>query len=173
MRYGADNIRYLKWPQSVKFIFLFFYKYTACIFSLFLIITIFYFLFPKPQSQLSPISKGTYKEYLGKLDLQYGKLLVNGFFFFYKSFFYLITFIWISKFTQTHCFVSELLQVPLEEPGIAAHLRHRCDQGANVAEWQRGGGGQLWLEWQEHQHDSEERKLLCRLKVGKLHKWWS
>ena len=29
------------------------------------------------QNQLSPISKGTYKDYLGKLDLQYGKLLVN------------------------------------------------------------------------------------------------
>lgn len=29
------------------------------------------------QAQLSPNSKGTYKEYLGKLDLQYGKLLVN------------------------------------------------------------------------------------------------
>lgn len=28
------------------------------------------------QTQLSPVSKGTYKEYLGKLDLQYGKLLV-------------------------------------------------------------------------------------------------
>ncbi|XP_054897923.1 plectin-like isoform X9 [Poeciliopsis prolifica] len=27
------------------------------------------------ESQLSPVSKGTYREYLGKLDLQYGKLL--------------------------------------------------------------------------------------------------
>ncbi|XP_056235760.1 plectin isoform X12 [Seriola aureovittata] len=27
------------------------------------------------ENQLSPVSKGTYKEYLGKLDLQYGKLL--------------------------------------------------------------------------------------------------
>lgn len=27
------------------------------------------------ESQLSPVSKGTYKDYLGKLDLQYGKLL--------------------------------------------------------------------------------------------------
>lgn len=30
------------------------------------------------QTQLSPVSKGTYREYLGKLDLQYGKLLVRG-----------------------------------------------------------------------------------------------
>lgn len=29
------------------------------------------------QTQLSPVGKGTYKEYLGKLDLQYGKLLVR------------------------------------------------------------------------------------------------
>lgn len=28
------------------------------------------------QTQLSPVSKDTYREYLGKLDLQYGKLLV-------------------------------------------------------------------------------------------------
>lgn len=34
-------------------------------------------IFHVVQNQLSPISKGTYKEYLGKLDLQYGKLLVN------------------------------------------------------------------------------------------------
>lgn len=33
------------------------------------------------QTQLSPVSKGAYKEYLGKLDLQYGKLLVNIFLF--------------------------------------------------------------------------------------------
>lgn len=33
------------------------------------------------QSQLSPVSKGTYREYLGKLDLQYGKLLVSIFIF--------------------------------------------------------------------------------------------
>lgn len=33
------------------------------------------------QTQLSPVSKGTYREYLGKLDLQYGKLLVNSFLF--------------------------------------------------------------------------------------------
>lgn len=30
------------------------------------------------QTQLSPVSKGAYREYLGKLDLQYGKLLVRG-----------------------------------------------------------------------------------------------
>lgn len=29
------------------------------------------------QTQLSSASKGTYRDYLGKLDLQYGKLLVN------------------------------------------------------------------------------------------------
>lgn len=29
------------------------------------------------QTQLSPASKGKYREYLGKLDLQYGKLLVR------------------------------------------------------------------------------------------------
>lgn len=29
------------------------------------------------QSQLSPIGKGSYREYMGKLDLQYGKLLVR------------------------------------------------------------------------------------------------
>lgn len=29
------------------------------------------------QSQLSPVSKGTYREYLGKLDLLYAKLLVS------------------------------------------------------------------------------------------------
>lgn len=28
------------------------------------------------QTQLSSASKGTYRDYLGKLDLQYGKLLV-------------------------------------------------------------------------------------------------
>lgn len=33
------------------------------------------------QTQLSPLSKGTYREYLGKLDLQYGKLLVTTFIF--------------------------------------------------------------------------------------------
>ena len=29
------------------------------------------------QNQLSPVSKGKYREYLGKLDLQYAKLLVR------------------------------------------------------------------------------------------------
>lgn len=29
------------------------------------------------QSQLSPASKSTYREYLAKLDLQYAKLLVS------------------------------------------------------------------------------------------------
>ena len=33
------------------------------------------------QTQLSPVSKGAYRDYLGKLDLQYGKLLVNIFIF--------------------------------------------------------------------------------------------
>ena len=29
------------------------------------------------QSQISPASKAAYREYLGKLELQYGKLLVS------------------------------------------------------------------------------------------------
>lgn len=29
------------------------------------------------QSQISPASKAAYRDYLGKLELQYGKLLVN------------------------------------------------------------------------------------------------
>lgn len=37
----------------------------------------YFFHFLELQSQLSPVSKGNYREYLGKLDLQYGKLLVN------------------------------------------------------------------------------------------------
>lgn len=36
-----------------------------------------FYSFPLIQSQLSPVSKGAYREYLGKLELQYGKLLVS------------------------------------------------------------------------------------------------
>lgn len=33
-------------------------------------------IFPPFQNQLTPVSKEAYREYLGKLDLQYAKLLV-------------------------------------------------------------------------------------------------
>lgn len=111
------------------------------------------------QTQLSPASKGAYRDYLGKLDLQYGKLLVI--FFPLKSpfhpIFLLVCDINAAKLLKNHmesavffvCF-SELFQIPPAKLGFTPRLRQRCHEGTDVAERQRRGGGQLRLERQEH-----------------------
>lgn len=112
------------------------------------------------QTQLSSASKGAYRDYLGKLDLQYGKLLVI-FCLPQKSISYyiflLVCDIYAEKLWKNHMesadffvFLLELFQVPSTKLGFTPRLRQCCHEGTDVAERQRRGGGQLRLERQEH-----------------------
>lgn len=61
-------------------------------------------------------------------------------------------------------FFLELLQVPPQELGFPARICQCCHEGTHVAQRQRGGRGQLRLEWQKHKHGGQERQLLCKIK---------
>lgn len=59
-----------------------------------------------------------------------------------------------------YCVRTDLFEGPSPLPGPAPRLCCGSNQGADVAEREGGGGSELRLERQEHQHDGQERQLL-------------
>lgn len=92
----------------------------------------------RPQGQLSPATRGAYRDCLGRLDLQYAKLLVSG---------------GLAgggggggggaAADTAPRLPTELLQGPPPVPGEPAWLCGGCHQGADVAEREGGRGGGL------------------------------